>query len=167
MRQIRRFKLNVHSIYTRISGKGNKKSSHSASKEQLRWNLHLILNDTPHPITPQKRKNTISDFRMWPSRLVLMCITRHLPLSSKTNTADELCKHLSGPQIFFCRRTTLESAGQCLHRGYAAVCTHTLRSIAAGSPYSKHGLQLPETHYNRKTVAANQQKCDCYYSLFC
>lgn len=55
-------------------------------------------------------------------------------------TAPELCKYLSGPQIFFFwPGTTSESVGQCLHRGYATVCTQTPGSIAAGSP------RLPET----------------------
>lgn len=44
---------------------------------------------------------------------------------TKTNTADELYKHLSWSQISFCPGTTFESVGQCLHRGYTAVCTHT------------------------------------------
>lgn len=38
------------------------------------------------------------------------------------------------------------------------MCTHTPRSITTGSSYSKHSLQLPETLYNRKTVASHQGK---------
>jgi len=55
------------------------------------------------------------------------------------------------PRYLFCPGTTFESAGQCLLRGYTAVCTYTTRPTAAGSSHSKHRSQWPETHYNRKT----------------
>lgn len=75
----------------------------------------------------------------------LCCMCVRVPgclrVSSKTNTADELDKHLNWPQISFCSGTTFDSVGQCLCRGYTAVCTHTAGCITPGLSYSKHSYQ--------------------------
>ncbi len=86
-----------------------------------------------------------------------VCAPGCLCVSTKTNTADELYKHLSWSQISFLSRNNIwirrTMPAQRLH---SCVYTHTPRSIASGSSYSKHSLQPPETLYNRKTVAPHR-----------
>lgn len=56
--------------------------------------------------------------------------------------------------IFLCPGTTFESAGQCLRRGYAAVCTHTPRSNRRGVSILK--TQLTAT---RNTLGQEDSSC--------
>lgn len=61
----------------------------------------------------------------------------------------------AGCPISLCSGTTFESAGQCLHRGYTAVCTHSPRSIATG--VIEHGSTAPQALLDRKTVALHKR----------
>lgn len=83
----------------------------------------------------------ISGFQMWHHRLV--CTTGLQTVSSKTNTADELWKHLCGPQIFFFVRAQHLSVQDNGCTEATQLCVHTLQGpTAAGSAYSKHGSRL-------------------------
>lgn len=85
---------------------------------------------------------------------------RFQPMSSKANTADELWKHLCGSQIFFFVREQHLNLQDNACAEATQLCVHTLQGpTAAGSAYSKHSSRLPETHWDRKTVAANQETC--------
>lgn len=67
-------------------------------------------------------------------------------MSSKTNTTDELWKHLCGPQIFFFVREQHLNLQDNACTEATQLCVHTLQGpTAAGSAYSKHGSWLPET----------------------
>lgn len=80
------------------------------------------------------------------------------PVASKTNTDDELWKHLCRPQIFFLVRQQHLNRQDNACTEATQLCVHTLQgATAAGSAYSKHGSRRPETRWDRKTLAANQE----------
>lgn len=88
--------------------------------------------------------------------------------SSKTNTANELWKHLCGPQIFFFVREQHLNLQDNACTEATQLCVHTRQGpTAAGSVYSKHCSRLPEKRWDRKTVAATQDKCYRASSFLC
>lgn len=68
----------------------------------------------------------------------------------------------AGRPISLCSGTTFESAGQCLHRGYTAVCTHSPRSVAAG--VTEHGSRPQQALLDRKTVASRKRNINAPFS---
>lgn len=90
---------------------------------------------------------TMSGFQMRHHLLALVCTTGLHAVSSKTNTADGAVEtSVCTSNIFLCPGTTFECAGQCLHRGYAAVCTHTPRSSRRGVSVLKTRLAATRKH---------------------
>lgn len=68
----------------------------------------------------------------------------------------------AGRPISLCSGTTFESAGQCLHRGYTAVCTHSPRSVATG--VTEHGSRPQQALLDRKTVASRKRNINAPFS---